>query len=78
VVASDEAAADRLAEFRRLVADHAAFGSELAGRVLASPTLEDDVWLVEPLPSSAPAEPSSEAVVAPAGQPASRVLRAAS
>jgi glutamate synthase domain-containing protein 2/glutamate synthase domain-containing protein 1/glutamate synthase domain-containing protein 3 len=78
VVASDEAGADRLAEFRRLVADHAAVGSELAARVLASPTLEDDVWLVEPIPSSAPAEPAPEPVAAPAGQPASRVLRAAS
>ena len=73
VVASDSAGEDRLAEFRRLVEDHAAVGSELAERVLLSPSLEDDVWLVEPVPAAAPAvapfvAKSSREVTAP--QPA--------
>jgi glutamate synthase domain-containing protein 2/glutamate synthase domain-containing protein 1/glutamate synthase domain-containing protein 3 len=55
VVASDEAGNDRLDEFRRLVADHAAAGSQLAARVLNCDTLEDDVWLVEPIATAAPA-----------------------
>ena len=78
VVASDEVGGDRLTEFRRLVTDHAMAGSELAERVLASPTLEEDVWLVEPIPAVAPAEPVAERMIAPAGQPASKALRAAS
>jgi glutamate synthase domain-containing protein 2/glutamate synthase domain-containing protein 1/glutamate synthase domain-containing protein 3 len=54
VVASDEAGADRLAEFRRLVEDHAAAGSQLASRVLQNPSLADDVWLVEPVAAVTP------------------------
>jgi glutamate synthase domain-containing protein 3 len=58
MVASEGAGADRLAEFRRLVADHAAAGSERAARVLDSPTLEDDLWVVEPVSTAAPAAES--------------------
>ena len=52
---------DRVAEFRGLVDAHRDAGSELAARLLAERhELEDDIWLVEPIPAPAPM-----AVIAP-------------
>jgi glutamate synthase domain-containing protein 3 len=44
------------AELRRLLEAHREAGSELAARLLAERhSLEDDIWLVEPIPVAAPA-----------------------
>jgi glutamate synthase domain-containing protein 3 len=43
------------AELRRLIEAHRDAGSELAARLLAERhSLEDDIWLVEPIPIVAP------------------------
>jgi glutamate synthase domain-containing protein 2/glutamate synthase domain-containing protein 1/glutamate synthase domain-containing protein 3 len=54
-------------EFHELVEDHREAGSELAARLLAENGLEDQVWLVEPLPAVAPAtvEPAERRVPQP-------------
>jgi glutamate synthase (ferredoxin) len=67
MLASDPIGRDLLAEFRHLVEDHAAVGSELAARVLDSPTLADDVWLVEPIAAAVPAAERPISTVAPTG-----------
>ncbi|HYN69325.1 MAG TPA: glutamate synthase-related protein, partial [Candidatus Eisenbacteria bacterium] len=41
--------ASRLAELTRLLGDHREVGSALAATLLESPTLADEVWLVEPV-----------------------------
>jgi glutamate synthase (ferredoxin) len=56
------------AELRRLIEAHRDAGSELAARLLAERhSLEDDIWLVEPIPVLAPAieAPAAEARVVP-------------
>ncbi len=53
------------AELRRLIEGHRDAGSELAARLLAERhSLEDDIWLVEPIPVAAPA--ATPTVEAPA------------
>jgi glutamate synthase domain-containing protein 3 len=67
------------AELRGLLEAHREAGSELAARLLAERhSLEDDIWLVEPIPVAAPA--TAPAVEAPAAEapPVARVVRAAS
>ncbi|HET9614999.1 MAG TPA: hypothetical protein VFP22_09315, partial [Candidatus Limnocylindrales bacterium] len=44
-----------VAEFRELLAAHRSAGSALAARLLAEPSLEADVWLVEPTAAAATA-----------------------
>jgi glutamate synthase domain-containing protein 3 len=51
VVASRDDGAERAAEFRRLLDLHRDAGSALAAALLARERLEDDVWLVEPIPA---------------------------
>ena len=58
------------AELRRLLEAHREAGSELAARLLAERhSLEDDIWLVEPIPVAAPAV---EVPVVPRAVPAAR------
>ncbi len=54
VAASREDGRERVEEFRRLVDLQREAGSELAAALLARRGLEDDVWLVEPIPAEAP------------------------
>jgi glutamate synthase (ferredoxin) len=57
-------------ELRRLIEAHREAGSELAARLLAERhSLEDDIWLVEPIPVAAPA---AEAPAVPRVVPAVR------
>ena len=58
------------AELRRLLEAHREAGSELAARLLAERhSLEDDIWLVEPIP---PAVPVVDVPAAPRAVPAAR------
>ena len=70
-VVRDRPDGDRFAaELRRLIEDHREAGSELAAHLLAElHRLEDDVWLVEPIPTAAPAV---EAPAIPRPVPAAR------
>jgi glutamate synthase domain-containing protein 2/glutamate synthase domain-containing protein 3 len=68
--------AQRWTEFERLVTDHRDVGSELGARILASATLADDVWLVEPLPTARPAVEPQRTARPMTGAPAA--VRAAS
>ena len=63
VVASREDGPARAAEFRRLLDLHRDAGSELAAALLAREGLEDDVWLVEPIPAEVPATVTAGPVV---------------
>ena len=51
---------ERAAELARLVAAHAAAGSELAERLAVGGPRPDDVWLVEPLAPAAGIVPAAE------------------
>jgi glutamate synthase domain-containing protein 3 len=63
-VVADRADGQTLAqEFRDLVEDHREAGSELAARLLGESGLEDQVWLVEPIPTAAPAAEPAERLV---------------
>ena len=65
--------AERAAELRMLVADHAKAGSELAERfALGEGPRPEDVWVVEPLVATGPAVEDAERPAIPAADPGRR------
>jgi glutamate synthase domain-containing protein 3 len=79
VVADREDGAALARQFRDLVEDHREAGSELAARLLAETGLDDQVWLVEPIPSVSPAPlPAERRVTQPAVAEPARPFVAAS
>ncbi|HEY0444663.1 MAG TPA: glutamate synthase large subunit [Candidatus Limnocylindrales bacterium] len=70
VVASREDAPARAHEFRALVEAQRDAGSQLAARLLAERDLEADVWLVEPVATSAEPPLSPARVTSVRGEPA--------